>query len=59
MNNADVENVKVFTKLPNFALYRCGEYDVSIVEQFSYNCKVVQVLDYLYRKLNKIGRAHV
>jgi len=53
MNNADVENIKVFTKIPNFALYKYGEYDVSIVEQFSYNCKVVQVLDYLYRKLNR------
>ena len=52
----NVVNENMFTKIPNYALYTYGSYDKSILEQLDYDCKVVQVLDYLYYKIGMIDK---
>lgn len=52
----NVVNENMFTKIPNYALYTYGSYDKSILEQLDYDCKVIQVLDYLYYKIGMIDK---
>ena len=53
------ETNKMFTKIPNYALYTYGSYDKSILEQMNYDCKVVQILDCLYYNMTMRGVSNI
>ena len=59
MNTENVNtSVRFFTKIPNLAMYTGKDSDdKSIVSEIGYDCRVLQVLDYLYEAANVKGIA--
>ena len=59
MNTENVNTgVRFFTKIPNLAMYNGKDSDdKSIVSEIGYDCRVLQVLDYLYEAANVKGIA--